>query len=31
MDDTKLEELDQGDISKYIGGAEDENNDKLFG
>ena len=31
IDDTKLEELDQGDISKYIGGAEDENHDKLFG
>ena len=31
MDDTKLEELDQGDISKYIGSSEDENNDKLFG
>ena len=31
IDDTKLEELDQGDISKYISGAEDENNDKLFG
>ena len=31
IDDSKLEELEEEDISKYIGGEEAENNDKLFG
>ena len=31
IDDSKLEELEEEDISKYIGGEEVENNDKLFG
>ena len=30
IDDSKLEELEEEDISKYIGGEEVENNDKLF-
>ena len=30
IDDSKLEELEEEDISKYIGGEEAENNDKLF-
>merc|ERR1719341_40258 len=31
IDENKLEELEEGDISKYIGGEEAEDNDKLFG
>ena len=31
IDESKLEELEEGDISKYIGGEEAEDNDKLFG
>ena len=31
FDDSKFEELEEEDISKYIGGEEAEDNDKLFG
>ena len=31
IDDSKFEELEEEDISKYIGGEETEDNDRLFG